>query len=140
MHENATQVKHRSVHLKQCWRELALIATLLMFVEGCATHRPPASPRPSGATAFTATAYCQGAVTASGVHVRRGIVAADPAVLPLGTTIRIEQSGRYDGTYTVMDTGPNVRGHHVDLFVDDCAAARRFGRRNVRVTIVNAHE
>jgi 3D (Asp-Asp-Asp) domain-containing protein len=131
----------RNAHVEQRRRALVLIAGVLMFVEGCAAHRPTHSaPRPPGAIAFTATAYCHGALTAAGVRVRRGIVAADPAVLPMGATIRIEQSGRYDGIYTVMDTGPKVRGRHVDLYVDDCAAAKRFGRRSVRVTVVDAHD
>jgi 3D (Asp-Asp-Asp) domain-containing protein len=68
---------------------------------------------------------------------RRGFVAADPAVLPLGSVIRVGQSGRYDGVYTVMDTGPKVRGRHVDLFIESCAAAKVFGRRTVRVSILD---
>lgn len=69
------------------------------------------------------------------------MVAADPAVLPLGATIRIARSGRFDGVYKVMDTGPKVQGRHVDLFIENCAAARRFGRRTVRVSLVGAaHE
>ncbi len=117
-----------------------MVAAVVMFVEGCASRRPPVTaPRPPVAVSFTATAYCHGTVTAAGAHVRRGIVAADPAVLPIGATIRIEQSGRYDGVYTVMDTGPKVRGRHVDVFIDDCAAAKRFGRKTVRVRILDAH-
>ena len=88
--------------------------------------------------AFVATAYCHGTITAAGVSVRRGFVAADPAVLPLGSVIRVQQSGSYDGVYTVMDTGAKVKGRHVDLFIESCAAAKRFGRRAVRVSIVNA--
>jgi len=66
------------------------------------------------------------------------MAAADPAVLPIGSTIRVEHSGRFDGVYTVMDTGPKVQGRHVDLFVEDCAAAKRFGRKTVRVSVVDA--
>lgn len=87
---------------------------------------------------FVATAYCQGTTTTAGVKVRRGIVAADPSVLPLGSVIRVEQSGGYDGVYTVMDTGPKVRGRHVDLFIGNCTAATRFGHKSIRVTIVDA--
>ena len=131
----------RNPDVEPRWRALALLAGMVMFVEGCATHTPPKTPQRSpGATSFTATAYCQGTVTSSGVHVRRGLVAADPAVLPMGATIRIEHSGRYDGIYTVMDTGPKVRGRHVDVYVDDCVAAKRFGRRSVRVTVVDDHD
>ena len=89
------------------------------------------------ATTFTATAYCTGTVTAAGTRVSRGIVAADPAVLPIGTVIRVERLGdAYDGTYTVMDTGPNVRGHRIDLYIPTCAEAITFGRRSARVAVV----
>jgi 3D (Asp-Asp-Asp) domain-containing protein len=116
---------------------IALTATLLA-VDGCAGRRPSAAVPPAPVPmAFVATAYCLGTTTATGVSVRRGFVAADPAVLPLGSVIRVQQSGRYDGVYTVMDTGPKVRGRHVDLFVESCAAARQFGRRTIRVSIVD---
>jgi 3D (Asp-Asp-Asp) domain-containing protein len=64
------------------------------------------------------------------------VVAADPRVLPFGTVIRVQQSGGYDGTYTVLDTGSKVEGRRLDLFVRDCHAAERFGRRTVRVSLV----
>jgi rare lipoprotein A len=86
---------------------------------------------------FTATAYCTGRVTASGATVSTGVVAADPAVLPIGTVIRISGAEGYDGSYRVLDTGPRVRNRHVDLYVPDCSAARRFGRRSVQVTVVD---
>src|SRR5687767_8307378 len=58
---------------------------------------------------FKATAYCLKGRTANGSGVRRGIVAADTRVLPLGTQIQIE-AGSYSGTYTVADTGGAVKG------------------------------
>jgi 3D (Asp-Asp-Asp) domain-containing protein len=112
-----------------------------LIAAGCATHPPPAAtpraPAPS-ATSFVATAYCHSATTAAGVKARPGIVAADPAVLPLGSVIRVERTGGYDGTYTVMDTGSKLQGRRVDLFIDSCAAAKRFGRRTVLVHVVDA--
>lgn len=111
---------------------------VLLIAQACAAHRPPATapraPAPASTT-FVATAYCHGVTTASGVRVREGIVAADPAVLPLGTIIHVDRAGRYDGAYTVLDTGPDVRGRRIDLFVRDCREAVRFGRRRVRVSI-----
>jgi 3D (Asp-Asp-Asp) domain-containing protein len=85
---------------------------------------------------FLATAYCGGTRTAAGVEVREGFVAADPAVLALGTRIRIEETGTRDGVYTVMDTGAKVEGRRLDVFISDCAEAVRFGRRAVRVWIL----
>src|SRR3954454_14984469 len=56
---------------------------------------------------FSATAYCKGTTTTSGVNVRSGIAAADPALLPVGSVIQVDAPGtRNDGVYTIMDTGP----------------------------------
>ena len=84
-----------------------------------------------------ATAYCQSGATASGTTVRRGVVAADPKVLPPGTVIRLEAPMRsYAGTYRVEDTGARVKGRVVDIYIPDCKAARRFGRRRVMVHVL----
>ncbi|MEZ5427180.1 MAG: 3D domain-containing protein [Pyrinomonadaceae bacterium] len=88
------------------------------------------------AKSFRATAYCLKGKTASGSRVRRGIVAADPRVLPLGTRIQLD-AGSYSGTYTVADTGGSVRGRILDIWVPSCAEAKRFGRKKVLVTVLN---
>ena len=85
---------------------------------------------------FEATAYSVTGTTASGMQTRRGIVAADPSVLPIGTRIRVTDAGAYSGVYTVTDTGPAVKGHTIDIFMADGAAAKRFGRRRVQVEIL----
>jgi 3D (Asp-Asp-Asp) domain-containing protein len=81
---------------------------------------------------FTATAYCLKGKTASGGSVRRGLVAADPRILPLGTRINLN-AGSYSGSYLVADTGGAVKGRKLDIWVPNCSEARRFGRRNVTV-------
>lgn len=83
--------------------------------------------------AFRATAYCLRGRTATGGGVRRGIVAADPRVLPLGSRIQIN-AGAYTGSYTVTDTGGAIRGRILDIWVPSCAEANRFGRRTITVT------
>jgi len=86
---------------------------------------------------MAATAYCSRGVTDSGAGTRRGSVAADPRVIPLGSTIRVEGlKGAPDGTYTVLDTGRTIKGHEIDVFIPRCAAAKAFGRQNVRVKIL----
>jgi 3D (Asp-Asp-Asp) domain-containing protein len=82
-----------------------------------------------------ATAYCQGGTTKSGMPARAGIVAADPAVLPVGTVIEI-LDGPSSGIYTVMDTGAAVKGRRIDIFIADCARAQKFGARSVRVRVL----
>ncbi len=66
-----------------------------------------------------------------GHGVRRGIIAADPRVLPLGSRINI--NGGYAGTYLVSDTGGKIKGKRLDIWMASCAEARRFGRRTVSV-------
>lgn len=85
------------------------------------------------ANRFRATAYCLQGRTAMGSSVRRGIVAADPRVLPLGSRIQIT-AGSYSGIYTVADTGGAIKGRILDIWVPNCVEAVRFGRKSVMVS------
>ena len=87
------------------------------------------------ARSFRATAYCLKGITASGSRVRRGIVAADPRVIPLGTRIQINGGG-YSGIYTVTDTGGVIKGNILDIWVPSCSEAIRFGRRSITVSVL----
>lgn len=106
--------------------------------EAAAFERADQSPPTPGARLrFSATAYCKGTTTASGVNVRSGIAAADPALLPVGSVVEIDAPGsKYDGIYTVLDTGPKVKGRHLDLYMWSCHEALRFGRKSVRITVL----
>jgi 3D (Asp-Asp-Asp) domain-containing protein len=84
---------------------------------------------------YTATAYNLGGRTASGKPVSKGIIAADPGVLPLGTRVRLE-AGPYSGEYLVADTGGGVRGRKIDVWVPTTREACRFGRRSVKLTVL----
>lgn len=94
-------------------------------------------PQAGAQLAFTATAYCKGETTASGVVVRTGIAAADPGLLPVGTVVRVDMpNSRYSGIWTIMDTGPAVQGRLIDLYLWSCHEALAFGRRPVRLTVL----
>lgn len=96
-----------------------------------------ARPSPGASLRFSATAYCKGQTTAAGTAVRSGVVAADPALLPVGSVIQVSGLGdRYDGIYTVMDTGPAVQGRELDLYMWSCHEALDFGRQTARVTVL----
>lgn len=77
--------------------------------------------------------------TALGTNARHGVVSVDPRVIPLGTRLYIESlDGTPDYGFAVAeDTGAAIKGHRVDLFFGNSDAARRFGRRKVRVHILN---
>jgi 3D (Asp-Asp-Asp) domain-containing protein len=96
-----------------------------------------AEPGPGTRLRFTATAYCTGEITASGVAVRTGIAASDPEILPTGSVIQLHKVGaQYDGVYTIMDTGPVVKGRKLDIYTRNCDEALRFGVRSVQVFVL----
>jgi len=96
-----------------------------------------ATPAPGTRLRFTATAYCKGTTTASGVNVRTGIAAADPDLLPVGSVIQVDRLGdRYNGIYTIMDTGPQVQGRHIDIYMWSCNEALELGRRDAGLTVL----
>ena len=82
------------------------------------------------------TMYCLKGITRSGRPTRPGIVAADPRVLPLGTTIDLYVGLRYYGRYQVDDTGGVIKGAIIDVWTPECKDARRFGRRRGAVVLV----
>ena len=100
-------------------------------------HGQRLESRPGATLPFTATAYCQSGVTRSGVDTHTGIVAADPGHLPVGSVVRVEtRMLKYNGIYTVLDTGTKVHGRQLDVFMRDCHEARHFGKQDVRVTVL----
>jgi 3D (Asp-Asp-Asp) domain-containing protein len=89
----------------------------------------PASP-------YVATAYSLRGRTASGRMVSRGLIAADPSVLPLGSRVRLDHPG-YTGEYVVADTGGAIRGRRIDIWTPSTSEAMRFGRRTVKLTVLS---
>ena len=81
------------------------------------------------ATAYTAT----GNRTATGTVPKKGTIAVDPDVIPLGTELYVEGYGNG----IAEDTGSAVKGNIIDLYMDSEQQARDWGRRNVNVTIYN---
>jgi 3D (Asp-Asp-Asp) domain-containing protein len=94
-------------------------------------------PPPGSRLNFSATAYCKGARTASGVTVRTGVAAADPQLLPVGSVVNVATGDpKYSGVYTIMDTGPQVQGRELDLYMWNCHEALAFGRKSIDVTVL----
>ena len=96
-----------------------------------------ALPAPGARLAFSATAYCKGVTTASGVAAQSGVAAADPELLPVGSVIEIDSAeSRYNGIYTVMDTGPAVQGRQIDVYMWNCNEALHFGRIPIHLVVL----
>ena len=86
--------------------------------------------------AYTATAYSQTGITASGQYTHRHVVAADPDILPIGSRIRIRNAGKYSGEYVVADTGGKIQGRRLDIYMPNTRECIKFGARHVRVRVI----
>jgi 3D (Asp-Asp-Asp) domain-containing protein len=132
----------RSLRRKLLATALGAAAFLLLYEATVVDSRSVPAARlaeagPGSRLEFVATAYCKGQTTASGVAVRSGVIAADPRILPQGSIVQLDGlPERYEGIYTVLDTGPKVRGRHVDVYIWSCHDALAFGRRPVKLTIL----
>jgi 3D (Asp-Asp-Asp) domain-containing protein len=105
-----------------------------------AVNEPPAKAaepvEAAGPKPFTATAYSTKGNTVKGVQTQPGIVAADPKILPLGSTIRVSEAGKYSGLYVVTDVGTAIVGRRIDIFITELADAQAFGKQEVQVELL----
>jgi 3D (Asp-Asp-Asp) domain-containing protein len=89
-------------------------------------------PLASGQTVtVVATGYSLPGHTATGLRVGWGVVAVDPALIPLGTRMSIPGYG--EGV--AADVGSSVRGASIDLWFPTRAQALAWGRRVVTITL-----
>ncbi|MED4002353.1 3D domain-containing protein [Priestia aryabhattai] len=89
------------------------------------------------ATAYTANcAGCSG-TTATGVDLKANpnqkVIAVDPSVIPLGSKVYVEGYGEA----VAADTGGAIKGNRIDVFVPSEGDAQQFGRKSVKITVVN---
>lgn len=82
------------------------------------------------------TWYCLKGTTRRGNPVREGIIAADPTVIPLGSTVDLYIGLRYAGRFLVDDTGRLIKGQKIDVWTPDCRDAITRGRRRGAVVMV----
>lgn len=79
---------------------------------------------------FEATAYCLNKQpTKMGICPRKGVVAVDQTIIPLGTRLYIEGYG----SAIACDIGPAIQGRELDLWISGYEACVIFGRRDVKV-------
>lgn len=71
-------------------------------------------------------------ITKSGTQVSRGTVAVDPRVIPLGTKLYVENYGHA----VALDTGGAIKENRIDLYMETKDEAFEFGRKEVRVWII----
>jgi len=67
-----------------------------------------------------------------GIPLKRGIVAVDPSIIPMGARIYVEGYGEA----IAADQGEAIKGNRIDLFFDSHQEALDWGIRTVEVSIL----
>lgn len=117
------------MHIDQRFLRMFPAMAVLLFAQTVRAEQPVNG-------IYTATAYSQAGTTAAGLQTHRHIVAADPAILPAGTRIKIKHAGRYSGEYVVADTGMKIEGRKLDIFIPSEEVCKKFGVKRVRVKVI----
>jgi len=108
---------------------VAALVGLVLGLEGSAFGQPQA-PR-AYRLKVDAVAYYLPGSTALGVPVRKGVVAVDPRLIPLGTKLHVPGYG----PGLAADIGYAIQGRVIDLWFPSTAKARQWGRRTVTITV-----
>lgn len=79
-----------------------------------------------------------GPITAIGTNLRPGVVAVDKNVIPLRSTLYIESMDNWPsyGMASAEDTGGAIKGNKIDLFFQSRDTVKQFGRRMVKVYVL----
>lgn len=131
--EIETQMQSNQEQLTQLQAEAAAIETRMDELQTAAEDTgSDDTPPPAGGTSMTmtATAYCMAGTTATGMPVGRGVIAVDPSVIPLGTSVYV--SGYGDAI--AADIGGAITGNTIDVWLP-CGEAYAWGTRTVEVTV-----
>lgn len=118
-------------------RSLIISALFVLLLPiSTSSLQPPPEPEPEPviieSAIFEATAYSMGEITKSGLPVDAGIVATDPAVIPLGSVVWVEG---YGYAYCA-DTGGKIKGKRIDVYMASETEALKWGRRQVEVRVI----
>lgn len=89
------------------------------------------------ATAYTASCEGCSGITSTGINLIENpdmkVISVDPSVIPLGSKVHVEGYGYA----TANDTGGAIKGNKIDVFIPNHDDALQFGRKDVKVTIVD---
>lgn len=85
------------------------------------------------ATAYSRNQEVLSNFTFTGIDLRDNpqVIAVDPNVIPLGSTIHVPGYG----TFVAGDTGGAIKGNRIDLHMEDLQAAFQFGRRTIDIQV-----
>ncbi|XQY91164.1 LysM peptidoglycan-binding domain-containing protein [Metabacillus sp. HB246100] len=123
-------------------KNVSTVAQASTEVKTASTGQASESKSTAKELTVTATAYtasCEGCsgTTAIGINLlenpNQKVIAVDPNVIPLGSTVHVEGYGEA----VAGDTGGAIKGNKIDLFMPSKSDAINFGRKEVKVTIID---
>lgn len=82
------------------------------------------------------TAYTSaegGGLSFTGEKLHWGVIAVDPNVIPLGSTVYIPQ---FDMTFKAIDTGSAIKGNRIDIYFGNLSKALDWGIRNIDIIVI----
>ncbi|PGZ92137.1 3D domain-containing protein [Bacillus sp. AFS029533] len=89
------------------------------------------------ASAYTASCNGCSGITATGIDLKKNpntkVISVDPSVIPLGSKVNVEGYG----VAIAGDTGGAIKGNRIDVFIPNKQDAINFGRKQVKVTILD---
>lgn len=128
--------------IKEPTKKVVAVGTKVMTASvsrGTNSAAAPSGGKEFYVTATAYTAYCNGCsgVTATGMNLKTNpnlkVIAVDPSVIPLGSKVWVEGYGHA----VAGDTGGAIKGNKIDLFMASKSQAYDFGRKKVRVKVLN---
>jgi 3D (Asp-Asp-Asp) domain-containing protein len=89
------------------------------------------------ASAYTASCNGCSGITKTGINLKRNpnlkVIAVDPRVIKLGTKVYVEGYG-----YAIAgDTGGAIKGNKIDVFFPTKGEAFKWGRKKVKIKVLN---
>lgn len=108
-----------------------MLAAVVCGVVGAGVMPAASAEAPSYRLRVDAVAYALPGKTASGLPVGKGVVAVDPKLIALGTRLFVPGYGRG----IAADVGTAIKGRIIDLWFPANAAARKWGRRTIVITV-----
>lgn len=85
------------------------------------------------------TAHCSGCtgITATGVNLKKNsgkkVIAVDPDVIPLGSTVQVPGYGKA----VAADTGGDINGKRIDVFLPGKKKASNYGMKTITVQVLD---
>ena len=86
------------------------------------------------ATGYSANDPLQGTnnITATGKEIKKGMIAVDSKIIPLGTRIEIKDMG----VFVAEDTGGKIKGNRIDIYFETKEKAKEFGRQVIWIKVL----